>query len=173
VLPTLDLFSACWLALKSHGIPYYQSYVDGDKQGNLITANGLPYTLDMLVIEELDFMQVLLESPTVKQHLDGVIGAAAEGEHHSVAEWINEVMGSLVTFSAITSESEGLWDIDFNVFLSEEAFGEINSNPRTACASFVWKICTWLPKNTLDSILGYMKLIWADVTPRYDGSHCL
>lgn len=153
--------------MKSHGGPYYQSYVDGDKQGNLVTVNGFAYTLDMLVIEELEFMQVLLDSPTVKQQLDNVIGAAAEGEQHSIADWIAEVMGALVTFSAITSESEGLWDIDFNVFLSEEAFGEINSNPRTACASFVWKICGWLPKITLDSILGYMKLIWQDASPRY------
>ena len=167
VLHCVDLFGACWVALKSHGIPYYQSYVDGDKQGNLVTMNGLPYTLDMLVIEELDFMQILLDSPTVKSQLDSVIAAAVEGEPNSVTSWITEVMGSLVTFSAITSESEGLWDIDFNVFLSEEAFGEINTNPRTACASFAWKICTWLPRNTLDSILGYMKLIWEDTTPRH------
>ena len=167
ILPTQELFVACWAALQAHGGPYYASFVDGDKQNNLVTANGLPYTFDLLVIEEIDFLQTLLDAPDIRVRLDAMFDNEQLGKDNAISEWVMVVMGSLVNFSAITSESEGLWDIDFNVFLSEETFIETNSTPRSSCAAFVWKLSSWLPKQTVESIGGYMKLIWEDASPRH------
>ncbi|MCJ1435207.1 hypothetical protein MMC27_004579 [Xylographa pallens] len=132
ILPTQELFVACWTALQAHGGPYYASFVDGDKQNNLVTANGLPYTFDLLVIEEIDFLQTLLDAPDVRVRLDAMFDNEQLGKDNAISEWVMVVMGSLVNFSAITSESEGLWDIDFNVFLSEETFIETNNTPRSS-----------------------------------------
>ncbi|MCJ1384546.1 hypothetical protein MMC17_007663 [Xylographa soralifera] len=167
ILPTQELFTACWTALQAHGGAYYACFVDGEKQSNLVTANGLPYTFDLLVIEELDFLQTLLDAPGVKQQLDVMINDEQDGKGDAISQWVMEVMGALVNFSAITSESEGLWDIDFNVFLSEETFAETNNTPRSSCAAFVWKLSSWLSKQTLNSIVGYMKLIWEDASPSW------
>ncbi|MCJ1282925.1 hypothetical protein MMC26_002251 [Xylographa opegraphella] len=167
ILPTQELFSACWAALQAHGGAYYACFVDGDKQGNLVTANGLPYTFDLLVIEELDFLQTLLDAPAVRVQLDRMTNDELQGKGDATSQWVMEVVGSLVNFSAITSESEGLWDIDFNVFLSEETFAETNNTPRSSCSAFVWRMSALLPIQTLKSIVEYMKLIWADANPSW------
>ena len=167
ILPTQELFSICWAALQAHGGAYYACFVDGDKQSNLVTANGLPFTFDLLVIEEIDFLQALLDAPAVKSRLDAMITDELQGKGDGISQWVMEVMGSLVNFSAITSESEGLWDIDFNVFLSEETFAETNTSPRSSCAAFVWRLSSLLPSQTLKSVVGYMKMIWEDANPRY------
>ena len=172
ILPTQELFSACWAALQAHGGAYYACFVDGDKQSNLVTASGLPYTFDLLIIEELDFLQVLLDAPDVRVQVDAMTNNELQGKGDAISQWVMEVMGSLVNYSAITSESEGLWDIDFNVFLSEETFAETNNSPRSSCAAFAWKLSSWLPMQTLNSIAGYMKLIWEDANPRY-ASHAV
>ncbi|MCJ1397726.1 hypothetical protein MMC11_000922 [Xylographa trunciseda] len=167
LLPTQELFNACWTALQAHGGAYFACFVDGEKQSNLVTSTGLPYTFDLLVIEELDFLQTLLDAPGVKQQLDVMIKDEEEGKGDAISKWVMEITAALVNFAAITSESEGLWDIDFNVFLSEETLAETNNTPRSSCAAFVWKLCGWLPKQTLNSILGYMKLIWEDASPSW------
>lgn len=126
-----------------------------------MNVHGLPYTLDNLVIEELEYLQTLLDSPVVKSQLESL---TAEG--NTIREWVTQLMGSLVTFSCITAEAEGLWEIDFNVFLSEESFAETLNSPRSACASFVWKICAWLPVQTLESLTDYMKMIFQNGASR-------
>lgn len=157
-----EFFKACWDSIQAHGVPYYVSYIDGERQGGLINQYQLQYTLDFLVIEEIDYLQTLLEANQVKQQLDAMIAADTASSGGSVAEWLSSVLGTLVTFSNVTKEAEEMWSIDFNVFLSEETFAETNNSPRSACAGFVWKICNWLPAQTLESLLGYIKMIFED-----------
>ena len=161
------MFTACWTALQTHGQPYFASFVDGRKQSNLFTSNGLAYTLDGLVIAELDLMQTLLESPAVKGQLDEMARAAVEGNNNPLVKWVMEMVSVLVTFSAITLETQEMWDIEFNTFLSEETFAETNAMPRSACASFIWNVCAWLPFESLKCMVEYIKLVWKDPTPRY------
>ena len=167
ILPCQAMFTACWTALKTHGQPYFASFVDGRKQSNLFTTNGLAYTLDGLVIAELDLMQTLLESPDVKCQLDEMARAAVEGNDNSLPKWVMEMVSVLVTFSAITRETQEMWDIEFNTFLSEETFAETNTTPRSACASFIWNVCAWIPSETLKCMVEYMSLVWKDPNPRY------
>ena len=153
-----DFFNACWHSLQAHAAPYYASYVDGERQSGLINQYQLQYTFDFLVIEEIDYLQALLEAPLVKQQLDGM--SAAGGD--AVSSWITSVLGTLVNFSSITKEAEEMWSFDFNVFLSEETFAETNNSPRSVCAGFVWKVCNWFPKQTLEGLLSFIKIIFDD-----------
>jgi hypothetical protein len=155
-----DFFNACWDAMQAHATPYYASYVDGERQGGLINQYQLPYTLDFLVIEEIDYLQILLEAPSVRQQLDAMLAADNSSNGTSVNNWITQVLSALVTYSSITNEAEEMWDIDYNVFLSEETFAETNNSPRSVCAGFVWKICGWFPKQTLESLIGYVKAVF-------------
>ena len=151
-----EFFNACWDSIQAHAVPYYASYVDGDRQGGLINQYQLQYTFDFLVIEEIDYLQALLEAPLVKEQLDGM--SATGGD--AVTSWITSVLGTFVNFSSITKEAEEMWSFDFNVFLSEETFAETNNSPRSVCAGFVWKVCNWFPKQTLESLLAYIKMIF-------------
>lgn len=157
-----EFFNACWDSIQAHGAPYYLSYIDGERQGGLINQYQLQYTLDLLVIEEIDYLQALLEAPSVKQQLDAMLAADNASNDNSVSTWISSVLGTLVTFSTITKETEEMWSIDFNVFLSEETFAETNNTPRSVCASFAWKLCNWFPKQTLESLLGHIKIVYGD-----------
>ncbi|MCJ1476763.1 hypothetical protein MMC13_005432 [Lambiella insularis] len=162
VLSTQELFTACWKALQAHGAPYFACFVDGKKEEHLVTQYELAFSLDLLVVEELDFLITLLDAPAVKARMEIMSKAAKEGNENEVTKWISDLMGVLVTFSIITSEQQELWDIDFNVFLSEETLADANNTARNVCASFIHRICSWLPEQSLNSILGYMRLIWED-----------
>ena len=155
MMPAEDLFTVCWDSLQAQGPPYNASYVEGERQGGLINQYQLSYTLDFLVIEEIDYLSSLLSAPQVKRKLDGM-------DAQSVQAWISSVLGTLVAFSSITSEAEQMWELNFNTFLSEESFSEVNNSPRTVCASFVWKVVQWFPQPTLASLLDYVKIIFSD-----------
>jgi importin-9 len=157
-----EFFNAVWNSIQAHGAPYYASYVDGERQGGLINQYQLQYTIDFLVIEEIDYLQALLEAPQVKTQLDSMLAQDTAQNGNLVTTWISSVLGTLVTFSSITKEAEEMWSFDFNVFLSEETFAETNNSPRSVCAGFVWKLCGWFPKQTLESLLGCIKAIFDD-----------
>ncbi|KAI9869856.1 MAG: hypothetical protein M1823_008930, partial [Watsoniomyces obsoletus] len=110
-------------------------YIQEERQSRLEDADGLPYTLDFLVLEELDFMQACLRAPPVRAQLEQELATQT-----AEASWVTEVMKLAVAYAQITTEEEGLWDIDVNIFLSEETSVTANYTPRTACGDLVIKL---------------------------------
>lgn len=145
------LFSAVWSELSTLQPQYHQMYITDDRQGRLEDADGLPYTLDFLVLEELDFMQACLRAPPVRKELDRQLQTQSNG----TSSWVSEMMKIAVAYAHITTEEEGLWDIDVNVFLSEEVNVTANYTPRTACGDLVGKLGEWLNHATVEGLLSY------------------
>ncbi|KAL9611089.1 MAG: hypothetical protein Q9167_004261 [Letrouitia subvulpina] len=156
---TLDLFSTLWESLQAHVGPYVALYVTENRQGRLEDADRLPYTLDFLVIEELDYIQTLLGTVTVKREMDAQLSPEKMSDGKEGNNWISQVMMILVGYAQIIQEDEGLWDFDVNVFLSEETSETANYSPRNACANFVQKLCKW---PVIDSLLAYTKGIFGE-----------
>ena len=119
--------------------------------------------MDFLILEELDYMQGLLKAPQVKKELEAQLGSnpPTNGGNSGIG-WITQVMSILVGYSTISVEEEGLWEIDVNVFLSEETSETANYSPRSACADFVRRLCEWLPIQSLDSLLSYTRGVFED-----------
>lgn len=161
---TLELFGTIWEGLQAHLRPYHALYVIENRQGRLEDADNLPYTLDFLVIEELDYIQTLLNTSALKRELDAqlVPERMTNGAYNST--WVAQVMPILVGYSQITTEDESLWDIDINIFLSEETSETANYSPRDACSNFVAKLCSW---PIFESLLTYGRTIFEDVTSTY------
>ncbi|KAL8705049.1 MAG: hypothetical protein Q9201_001819 [Fulgogasparrea decipioides] len=153
----LTLFSTVWESLQAHVGPYVTLYVSDNQQGRLEDADRLPYTLDFLVIEELDYIQTLVGSVTVKRELDAQLAPEKLSNGSSEGTWITQIMSILVGYSQITQEDEGLWNFDVNVFLSEETSETANYSPRNACTYLVQKLCKW---PLLDSLLVHTKTIY-------------
>lgn len=155
---TLALFSTVWESLQAHVGPYVSLYVTDNRQGRLEDADRLPYTLDFLIIEELDYIQTLLGSVTVKRELDAQL-APENIPDSSLGQgtWLGQIMAILVGYSQITQEDEGLWNFDVNVFLSEETSETANYSPRNACTCLVQKLSKW---PVLKSLLEYIKLTY-------------
>lgn len=152
------LFSATWEELSTLQAQYRQMYIDDDRQCRLEDADGLPYTLDFLVLEELDFMQACLRAPPVRRELEQQL----QSQGAVATSWVTEVMKIAVAYAHITTEEEGLWDIDVNVFLSEEANVTANYTPRTACGDLVIKLGEWLNAATVEGLLAYTRTLYAE-----------
>ncbi|KAL8912550.1 MAG: hypothetical protein Q9171_002491 [Xanthocarpia ochracea] len=158
---TLELFGTIWESLQAHVGPYIALYVSDNRQGRLEDADRLPYTLDFLVIEELDYIQTLVGSVTVKRELESQIAPEKLPNGAYDGTWIAQIMTILVGFSQITQEDEGLWDFDVNVFLSEETSETANYSPRNACSYLVQKLCKY---PVLNSLLAHTKAIYEDAS---------
>lgn len=161
---TLELFGTVWESLQAHLGPYHALYVVENRQGRLEDADRLPYTLDLMVIEELDCIQTFLSTTIVKRELDAqsTPDAMANGTHSTT--WLAQVMPILVGYSQITLEDEGLWDVDINIFLSEETSETAHYSPRDACSNFVAKLCAW---PVFESLLAYSKNTFEDSSSTY------
>jgi hypothetical protein len=134
-------------------------YIQEERQSRLEDADGLPYTLDFLVLEELDFMQACLRAPPVRAQLEQELATQTPE-----TSWVTEVMKLAVAYAQITTEEEGLWDIDVNIFLSEETSVTANYTPRTACGDLVIKLGEWLTEPTLNGLLAYTRALYSEAS---------
>lgn len=151
------LFSATWQELSTLQPQFHQMYIEDDRQGRLVDADGLPYTLDFLVVEELDFMQACLRAPPVRKELESQLQS-----QNATPGWMTDMMKLAVSYAYITTEDEGLWEIDVNVFLSEEVNVTANYTPRTACGDLVIKLGEWLNTTTVEGLLAYTRALYSE-----------
>ena len=155
------LFSATWDELSAMQSAYQDMYIDNERQGRLVDADGLPYTLDFLVLEELDFMQACLRAPPVRKELQQQLQSQQVPNGASSSNWLTEFMRLAFAYAQITTEEEGLWEIDVNIFLSEETSVTANYTPRTACGDLVIKLGEWLGKATVDGLLSFTRTFYS------------
>ncbi|KAI9893176.1 MAG: hypothetical protein M1814_000724 [Vezdaea aestivalis] len=146
-------FSAIWQELLALQELYYTSYISDDQQNRLVDSDNLPYSLDFLVLEDIDFMQSCLRAPPVKKELEEQLKSQRAAAGGDSASWVNDVMKLMIAYSQITTEEEGLWEIDVNIFLAEETSVTANYTPRTACGDLVIKLCEWIHVETLEGLL--------------------
>ena len=128
----------------------------GDQQRHfrLDDADRLPYTLDYLVIEELDYFQTLLSISTIKRELDLQMASECMTNGARNSDWMHQILAMAVGYSQIVNEDEDIWEQDINVFLSEETSETANYSPRNACAGLATKLCNYnVP--VLESLLAH------------------
>jgi len=152
------LFNAVWEELSLLQEPYKFMFVDNDEQGRLEDSDGLPYTLDYLVLEELDFFSSCLRAPPVQKELESLLLA---GGGVSNTKWVLDVMKLAVSYALIPKEEEDLWDIDVNLFLAEETAVTANYTARTACGDLLIKLGEWLQQSALEGLLAYTRQIFS------------
>ncbi|TVY53829.1 Importin subunit beta-5 [Lachnellula cervina] len=152
------LFSASWEELLLLKDNYKEMYVENDEQGRLEDADLLPYTLDFLVLEELDLLQMCLRAPPVQKELETTI---QQNAGVSSTPWVMDVMKLAVDYAQIAMEDENLWDIDVNLFLAEETSVTANYTARTACGDLLIKLGEWLHQGALEGLLAYSQQLFA------------
>ncbi|ODM19587.1 hypothetical protein SI65_04572 [Aspergillus cristatus] len=153
-------FTTIWTELSNIQNTYSEFYILDERQGRLEDVDGLPYTLDFLVLEELDLLQALLKAPPVKAELQQQLQNA--GQAATTSTWLPEILKLASSYAQITSEEEGLWDIDVNLFLSEETSVTANYTPRTCSGDLVIKLGEWLKNISVEGLLAYINVLFAD-----------
>ncbi|KAL9103894.1 MAG: hypothetical protein Q9163_001087 [Psora crenata] len=155
--PTMELFSAMWEALQAHLTPYHILYTGEDqKEGQLEDSDRLPYSLDLLVMEELDYTQTLLNTSSIKQALDAQLAAPGTMNGANSASWLTQLLALSVGYAHISAEDANMWEFDVNTFLAEEAAETAQYSARNASAGVVTKLCgyNW---PVLESLLPFTK----------------
>lgn len=152
------LFSATWEELTNVQGLHQEMYVDNDMQGRMEDADNLPYTLDFLILEELDFLQSCLKAPPVREELEAQLKANASV---STTPWVVDIMKLAVNYAQIPKEEEELWDIDVNIFLAEETSITTQYTLRMACGDLLIKLGEWLSYGALEGLLAYTQMIFS------------
>ncbi|EGX95387.1 importin beta-5 subunit, putative [Cordyceps militaris CM01] len=151
------LFTAVWEELMSLLPSYEQLYIVNDAQGRLEDVDNIPYTLDFLVLEELDFLNQCFRAPPVQAELDGQLKAYPNA--HQVP-WMVDIMKLLVGYSRVVREEEDLWDIDCSLYLAEETSVTANYTARTAAGDLLIKMGEWFKDKTIDGLFGFTKSLF-------------
>lgn len=151
------LFAAVWEELTLMQAPHEQLYIKNEAQGRLEDVDGLPYTLDFLILEELDFLNQCFRAQPVQAELDGQLKAHASAQD---VPWMVEIMKMLVGYSRVTREEEELWDIDCSLYLAEETSVTANYTARVAASDLLIKMGEWFHDKTIDGLFGYTKTLF-------------
>ncbi|KXJ95130.1 armadillo-type protein [Microdochium bolleyi] len=156
---TPAFFQAVWEELNLLTTPYELMYIESDTQGRLEDSDGLPFTLDFLVLEELDFLNTCMKAPPVRKELEAQLSAHASAHE---TPWVLDIMKLTASYARITREEEELWDIDVSLYLAEETSVSANYTPRTACGDILIKMGEWLNQRALEGLFGYTKTLFSD-----------
>ena len=154
-----DLFIAAWGALQAHAQAYRTMYTEvDDRQGSLTDVDGLQYTFDFLVLEELDYVQTLIKSDPVKGSLNRELETVDPFDQNN-SNWVTQVIAKLIDYICISAEAEASWESDINDFLTEETSVTESYNVRSASANFVRDLARWLPQYLVATVLLAVKML--------------
>lgn len=150
----LELFTVVWEELSRFVPAYSLLFVDGEFEGKLVDSDGLPYTLDALVLEEIDFLASALKAKTVRAELTNQMKQLPNSEH--TVGWLQELIRVMVQYSRIPKEEEGLWGFDANIYLCETTSVTANYTPRAACAELIVRsLMEWLKQLPIKALLHF------------------
>ncbi|KAL2208576.1 ARM repeat-containing protein [Sarocladium strictum] len=150
-------FTAVWEELNLLQGSHEELYIKGNVQGRLEDSDNLPYTLDFLILEELDFLNQCFRAPPVQAELDVQLKAHASAQD---VPWMMEIMKMLVAYSRVTREEQDLWDIDCSLYLAEETSVSANYTARTAAGDLLIKMGEWFDQKTIDGLFAYTKSLF-------------
>ncbi|KAL7629002.1 hypothetical protein AAE478_000520 [Parahypoxylon ruwenzoriense] len=160
LLPQTPLFfQAIWEELSLLEPSHEQMYIENEAQGRLEDSDGLPYTLDFLILEELDFLNSCMRAPPVRKELEAQLAAHASAHE---TPWVVDLMKLTTSYARITQEEEELWDIDVSLYLAEEQSVSANYTPRTACGDLLIKLGEWLNQKALEGLFAHTKNLFAE-----------
>lgn len=111
---------------------YVHDYVESSaSESNLLDADSMPCSLDLYVLEQVDFIQNCLGNQVVRDQI------AQAGFAGGNASPFSQMVYTAVSLAQISEEDRSMWEIDLNVYLSEETAVSSNYTPRTASADFL------------------------------------
>jgi len=147
---SMPLFSTTWEELSVIQTTYKSSYIDDSEDGRGEDSDGLQYTLDFLVLEELDFLQACLRAPPVAKELSAQLQTAAT---QNTPSWIVNLLRLATTYAQITNEDEATWEMDTNVFVEEETSVLANYTSRASCGDLAVKLGEKHSEPTISAVL--------------------
>jgi hypothetical protein len=148
------LFQIVWEELSRTAVPYADLFIEGTAEGKLVDSDNLPCSLDALVLEEIDFLQITIKAPPVRAELSSQMKQLGNAQH--TVQWLQELIRVMVLYARIPREEEGLWEFDANLYLCETTSLTANYTPRSACAELaVRSLGEWLKQVPILAMLHF------------------
>ncbi|KAJ9613033.1 hypothetical protein H2200_002974 [Cladophialophora chaetospira] len=148
------LFETVWQELSRLAASYAELFIEGTAEGKLVDSDNLPCSLDALILEELDFLQVTIKAPPVRKELTAQMQQIGDLQH--TVPWLQELIRVLVLYARIPKEEEALWEYDANLYLCESTSLTANYTPRAACAELaVRSLGEWLKQLPIVAMLHF------------------
>lgn len=143
-----------WEELSRIADPYAELFINGNAEGKLVDSDNLPCSLDALVLEEIDFLQITIKAPPVRAELSSQMKQLGDAQH--TVPWLQELLRVLVLYARIPQEEEALWEYDANLYLCEATSLTANYTPRAACAELaVRSLGEWLKQVPIVAMLHF------------------
>jgi hypothetical protein len=154
---SMVLFQAVWEELSTLQVAYSGLYVENGAQSRLEDRDSLPCGLDLLVLEEVDFLKSCFRAAPVKAELEAQLNL-----HPSAADtpWFAELVRMLVAYARITSDEEGMWALDSSLYLAEDASITANYTARAATGDLLIKLGEWYGNRSVDVLLRFTKTLF-------------
>ncbi|EXJ74964.1 uncharacterized protein A1O5_01660 [Cladophialophora psammophila CBS 110553] len=150
----MALFQTIWEELSRVAPVYAELFIDGTAEGKLVDSDNLSCSLDALILEELDFLQVTIRAPPVRKELTAQMQQLGDAQH--TVPWLQELIRVLVLYARIPKEEEALWEYDANLYLCEATSLTANYTPRAACAEVaVRSLGEWLKQIPIAAMLHF------------------
>ncbi|KIX04304.1 uncharacterized protein Z518_05171 [Rhinocladiella mackenziei CBS 650.93] len=157
------LFEIVWEELSRIASPYAELFIEGNAEGKLVDSDNLPCSLDALVLEELDFLQITIRAPPVRSELSTQMKQLGDAPH--TVSWLQELIRVLVLYARIPKEDQELWEFDANLYLCEAISLTANYTPRAACAELaVRSLGEWLKQIPIVAMLHFNQKTLSSVT---------
>ena len=151
----VELFQVVWDRLTKVSVEYKQVFVAGKEEGHLQGDDGLPCSLDALVMEEIDFLATILKAPAVRSELDKQIQQSNATNGYG---FVQDLIGLLVQYSCAPVEEVEMWEADAEIWLTEMNLVTANYTVRGACAELVVRtLFGWLKESLFDAMLYFDK----------------
>ncbi|EXJ94464.1 hypothetical protein A1O1_02860 [Capronia coronata CBS 617.96] len=148
------LFQIVWEELARIATPYAELFIEGSAEGKLVDSDNLPCSLDALVLEAIDFLQITIKAPPVRAELSAQMKQLGDAQH--TVSWLQELIRVLVLYARIPQEEETLWEYDPNLYLCEATSLTANYTPRAACAELVVRsLGEWLKQVPIVALLHF------------------
>lgn len=147
-------FAAAYTDLNSVKDRYIQEFVVEEAEGRLVDGDNLPYSLDLYLLELIDFVDSCLKSQTIRNQLE----QAGFGGGNSSP--FSQMIFTAITLSQLASEDRSMWEIDLNVYLSEETQISANYTPRTAAGDLIIKLGELFPQQTTALLFDHTQRIF-------------
>ncbi|KAI5847418.1 armadillo-type protein, partial [Tricharina praecox] len=148
------LFGATWMDMNHCKDMYVKDFVQEMAEGRLVDVDCLPFSLDLYVLEQLDFITSCLGNRAVKDHIEQAGFGGANTSPFS------QMVFTCITLSQIAGEDKTMWEIDLNVFLSEETSISANYTPRTASGDLILKLGECFPSQAIESLFDHTQRIF-------------
>ena len=147
------LFEVTWKSLVSTQNLYTQLYLVDEQPMRQETNDHLPFSLDYLIIDQIDFLGAILrdQEPFVRLKKNAKTSPSTDTSAEDL-RWLRELTSILMHYAQITLSEEATFEMDVNLWLCDEASITADYTARSTSGDMVNKLASHLREIAIEQL---------------------